>query len=130
MKRLFAFVLLTVALFGATIVFSQDISGPFVEGTDRTFSWIPPTQLEDGRPISEDPVLLYSVYCAHLSVPYTTPAPNTSLVAPAADFPVGSYNCYATATNSTGESGPSNTRVFDVVPAPSAPGTPSNLTVQ
>lgn len=95
---------------------------------DRTFSWTAPTECVDGSAIGssvECPDLTeHKIYCEGFANPYVVPMPETTFVAPAADFPEGSYTCYATAGNGDTESDPSNQVAFTIAviqkPAPPA----------
>lgn len=118
---------LVLALAGP--LWAQDVTlGPFPM-QDRVFSWQLPTQCTDGSAIGSPgcPALTaINLYCDN-GQSYTAGGADTTLTAPAADFPPGAYTCFATAASGAEESAASNNVLFTVTFA--VPAAPSGLTV-
>jgi hypothetical protein len=87
----------------------------------KTFTWIAPTQYEDGSALAPQDILGYRLVCAPSGSDGAVPALPTSF---AKDFPPGTYTCtLATRALNGQESVPSNAVVF-TVPEPPPPPPP------
>jgi len=92
----------------------------FAQGTvQKTFTWTPPTEREDGTALPDIEIASYKIYCDGAPAPIWTqtnqPGADERWEAPAGSFALGPHNCHATTVDTGGlESGPSNTVPFTV----------------
>lgn len=110
--RVFALVMLSTLVFAAT---------------PKTFTWIPPSQYEDGEPLPNNEIESYNIYCDGAEVAIwnqpNEPVGTDTWTAPNDQFALGIHVCTATAVATNGEeSVRSNAVNFTVVaPRPKAP---------
>jgi hypothetical protein len=98
---------------------------------EKTFTFTPPTQYEDGTPLPQEKIASYDIECdgALLVNLPNVPLNTDTYQAPPGTFATGDHACVAfTVTTEGVRSGPSNTVNFTV--APGVPGAPINFAVQ
>lgn len=98
---------------------------------EKTFTFTPPTEYEDGSSLSQDEIASYDIECdGDLLVNLPNVPLNTDMYfAPPGTFAEGDHACNAfTVTTSGIRSGPSNTVNFTVTPG--VPGEPINFAVE
>ncbi len=96
---------------------------------EKTFTFIPPTEYEDGTPLLQSSIASYDIECdgALLVNLPNTPLNTDTYQAPPNTFAIGQHACLAfTITISGARSGPSNSVNFTV----GIPGEPINFAVQ
>ena len=98
---------------------------------EKTFTWTPPTEYDDGTTMPQSAIASYNIYCDGallVNVP-NTPLDTDTYQAPPGTFATGAHACYATTVTTEGvESVASNTVNFTVDPG--TPGPPINFVVQ
>jgi hypothetical protein len=98
---------------------------------EKTFTFVPPTQYEDGTPLLQDQIASYDIECDGallVNLPNVPQNTDTYQAAPGT-FATGTHTCQAfTITVEGARSGPSNTVNFTVDPG--IPGPPINFAVQ
>ena len=98
---------------------------------EKTFTFQPPTQYEDGTPLAQSEIASYDIECdgALLAQIPNAPLNTDTYQAPPGTFITGDHACQAfTVTTEGVRSGPSNTVNFTV--APGVPSPPTNFVVQ
>lgn len=98
---------------------------------EKTFTFTPPTEYEDGTPLPQSAIASYDIECdgSLLVNLLNIPLNREEYVAPSGTFAVGTHVCEAFTITTEGErSGPSNSVNFTVDPG--VPGPPINFVVQ
>jgi len=98
---------------------------------EKTFTFQPPTQYEDGTPLPQSAIASYDIECdaSLLANLPNVPLNTDTYEAPPGTFATGDHACQAfTVTHEGVRSGPSNTVNFTV--APGVPSPPINFVVQ
>lgn len=98
---------------------------------EKTFTFTPPTQYEDGTPLSQQEIASYDIECdgSLLTNLQNVPLSRDTYVAPPGTFATGTHVCQAfTITTEGTRSGPSNSVNFTVDPG--VPGPPINFVVE
>ena len=98
---------------------------------EKTFTFTPPTEYEDGTPLPQSEIASYNIFCDGQLLTNLANAPlntDTYTAAPGT-FATGVHDCHATTLTVEGvESGESNHVNFTV--APGVPAAPANFAVQ
>ena len=98
---------------------------------EKTFTFTPPDQYEDGTPLPQSDIASYDIECdgALLANLPNVPLNTDTYQAPQGTFATGDHACQAfTVTTEGVRSGPSNTVNFTV--APGVPSPPTSFAVQ
>lgn len=98
---------------------------------EKTFTFTPPTQYEDGTPLPQNAIASYDIECngSFLANLPNVPLNTDTYQAQAGTFPTGIHICQAfTVTTEGVRSGPSNSVNFTVEPG--VPSPPVNFAVQ
>jgi len=104
---------------------------------NKTFTWTPPTQNDDGSPLLDSEIASYTIFCAEVNAPsatllgtVTNTGNTTQWTSPDGSLPPGTYDCFAhTVRNDGAESGRSNTVNFLVPQATPDPPTGFSVTI-
>ena len=98
---------------------------------EKTFTWSPPTEYEDGTPLPQADIASYDIECdgALLANVLNTPLDTDSYQAPPGTFSTGTHTCVAYTWTTEGvRSNASDPVNFTV--APGKPGPPINFAVE
>lgn len=116
----------------AKLIFALLLVSPLVFAVgEKTFTFTPPTQYEDGTPLPQSEIASYDIECdgSLLTNLPNIPLDTDTYQAPPGTFATGTHACQAfTVTTEGVRSGPSNTVNFTV--APGVPSPPINFAVQ